>query len=170
MSGRDFTQAKLKEVLVYDSEDGSFRWADSVKRSRWVSPGEKAGFIDSKGYAKVGLFGRAHLAHRLAWLYVHGTWPEGWMDHIDGDRQNNRIANLRLADPAQNAQNRKRPANNSSGCTGVHYSAKNKVWVAMIRAKGFPAWAREFKDKESAIAARLKAKEMFHEFSPNQRF
>lgn len=96
--------ASLREWFDYDPSTGIFR---RNKRSRnQVEAGAVAGTPDGKGYLRIKILGRHYLAHRLAWLWVHGEWPHLFIDHVDRDRSNNRIANLRLATASQNATNR----------------------------------------------------------------
>ena len=72
-----------------------------------VSVGSQAGSIIKKRYAMIHINGKCYLSHRLAWFYVHGKWPKGWIDHINHDRLDNRIENLRDATPSQSACNRR---------------------------------------------------------------
>ena len=81
--------------------------------------------------------GRRYLAHRLAWFYVYGEWPRKGLDHINRDRLDNRIANLREADHAQNVQNRGPMSNNKSGFKGVFFNPRHtQPWQAQITARG----------------------------------
>ena len=124
------TQDIIKGLLVYEPDSGLFRSRRKTCRS---IPGSVIGAVRPDGYLQIYVLGRNYLAHRLAWLYVHGTWPEVHIDHIDGDGTNNRIENLRLATPAENGRNRTRPqARNSSGERGVYWSRIRKKWIAQI--------------------------------------
>ena len=85
---------RLRELLSYDPDTGLFRWS---KNKGSKDAGELAGCVSPKGYILIGIDGCLYLAHRLAWLYVHGEFPEKDIDHRDQDKSNNRICNLRLA-------------------------------------------------------------------------
>jgi len=123
------TKDRLCEALSYDQETGMFRWVSCSARN--VKNGDAAGTIDSKGYRTIRVDYVVHKAHRLAWLYVYGELPSGVIDHINGDRGDNRIANLRDATHAINCQNvRKANKNNTSGLLGAQ-KARTK-WNAVI--------------------------------------
>ncbi len=72
-------------------------------------------------------------AHRLVWMWVHGEWPTGELDHINGNRDDNRIANLRLATVHQNRTNRGMLTNNKSGYKWVHWDKKRNLWCAQVQ-------------------------------------
>lgn len=94
------TCEELRQRFHYDSETGEFHWASK--------PGGKAlGYIDENGYRRIWVnkSERKHRAHRLAWLYVYGKWPEHTIDHINGRKDDNRIANLRDVPNYENSQN-----------------------------------------------------------------
>ena len=103
------TQEELKETLKYNPDTGVFIRIKSNKEIK----------ADSHGYVSVKLKGKSYQCHRLAWLYVHGHLPQKDMDHIDGDRLNNRIKNLRLVTPQENNKNRKLSIRNKSGVMGA---------------------------------------------------
>lgn len=101
--------ATLLRFLTYDTETGEFYWNESPNEH--ISVGDVAGFLHPiTGYIIVGLLGKTYLAHRLAWFYVYGVWPENHVDHIDRNRSNNRIVNLRDVTPAENMANAKGPS------------------------------------------------------------
>lgn len=117
MAESDLTAARLRELLSYDPSTGEFRF----KATRPGHPaGAVAGWNAETGYHKHEIGDRAYFGHRLAWLHVYGHWPLGDIDHINGNRMDNRIANLREATPATNNQNlRKARVTNSTGLLGV---------------------------------------------------
>lgn len=106
----------LLDFLSYDPNTGIFRW---IKGRVNINIGDIAGSIDGGGYWQIKLFGECYAGHRLAWLYFYGVWPEKFIDHINGDKTDNRIANLREATQSQNMANSKISRNNTSGIKGV---------------------------------------------------
>jgi hypothetical protein len=100
---------------------------------------------------------RAYLAHRLAWLYMTNEWPLCNIDHKDGDKTNNKWANLRLASVSQNAANKKRPATNTSGFKGVYWAPKSQKWAAQIEVNGHSIYLGLFATREGAHAIYCKA-------------
>lgn len=111
------TQSRLKEVLDYNSETGVFSWL-STRNGRAVE-GEIAGRLHSGGYWRIDIDGYTYYAHRLAWLYVNGYFPENVIDHIDRNKLNNTIINLRESTTQCNIRNSKLNCNNVSGVNGV---------------------------------------------------
>lgn len=120
----NLTAHRLRALYDFDSEVGIF-----VRRR---SPRSKVGSANSGGYLSIFVDGRLYLAHRLAWLYVYGEWPIDKLDHINGDRADNRIANLRQATSQQNAANRRKHKNNTSGFKGVRPTRFGIGWEATI--------------------------------------
>lgn len=156
----------LKSILRYDSETGIFTWRKF--RGGSAKAGTVAGSLDSKGYVQIKIKHRLYLAHRLAWLYVHGEMPSGHIDHVDRNPKNNAIANLRICTRFENHQNLGIRANNTSGATGVSWIKASKKWLAYINANGKRIRIGRYESKDDAIAARLKAKMVIHRFHPVQ--
>jgi hypothetical protein len=124
-----FTKQELQEVLNYDQETGIFVWS---KKRRGIKTGQQLGADNGFGYLRITVFGKSYYAHRLAWFYVHGVWPDQ-IDHINGTKSDNRIKNLRSVSLQQNAQNKiKAQKNNSSKVLGVSWNKKAKKWAAYI--------------------------------------
>ena len=123
-----------------------------------VTVGAPAGRINGRGYVQVGLHGRYYLAHRLIWLLFYGTLPET-IDHINGIRHDNRIANLRDVSLQENLKNKVRYSNNSSGTTGVRWVKADQCWRAEIRDNGKLINLGRFKALHDAISAREKAEQ-----------
>ena len=123
--------------------------------------------IPKHKYLTLPVAGYKYLAHRLVWLWVHGKiGPYDRIDHKDGNPHNNRISNLRLATQQQNACNRAKPENNTSGYKGVSLSPNGKRWVASITAKGVTHHLGTFDTTVDAHAAYWKAaKELHGEFA-----
>lgn len=109
------------------------------------------------GYRNVHFQGRLCLEHRVIWFLYYGVWPKSEIDHINGDRGDNRITNLRLATRSENGQNRKMPANNSSGHKGVTWVRSRKMWQAAINTGHKPKFLGRFATREEAAAAYDKA-------------
>lgn len=110
------TQQRLKELLSYDPDTGAFTWL--VTTSNRAPAGTRAG-SSSHEYVTIRVDKRRYPAHRLAWLYMTGGWPEAQIDHRDQDRSNNRWANLRGATLTENNRNTGTRRNNSTGYKGV---------------------------------------------------
>ena len=158
------TPQRLREVLAYDEATGLFRWR--INTAQRAKAGAVAGFYQSHGYREVRIGGFRYKLHRLAWLYVYGVWPVAHLDHINGIRDDNRIANLREADNAQNHQNKKRAqSNNASGYLGVCWHKQNEKWRAQIQVGGKKIQLGYFEKADEAHAAYLKAKAELHPFS-----
>lgn len=150
------TQDRLKELLAYDQATGEFRWAFGRPKA---SKGALAGARNDRGYVVVKLDGRTYRAHRLAWLYVNGTWPTE-IDHINRCRSDNRLENLREATRQQNCENRGIMANNTSGVNGVHWNKAKRKWTAYVRSNRRKTHLGTFSCIEDASAAIEAAKQM----------
>lgn len=160
----DLNVDRLRSVLDYDPETGALRW-----RSRYTNaiPADmSAGYVDQKGYVGVQVFGKAYDAHRLAWAIHYGQFPAGQIDHINGDRSDNRIVNLRDVPSAENQKNTKIDKRNKSGVSGVRFRADRANWEASIRVSGKLIHLGRFAVFADAVAAR-KAAEFQHGFHEN---
>lgn len=121
---------RIKQWLRYDPETGLLYW---IKRPMWaVQVGDVAGSKHHSGYVYIKLSGKPYAAHRLAWLLSYGHWPTGEIDHINRDRSDNRIKNLRAVNRQQNQQNRVENKNNTSGRSGVSFDKTKGRWKAYI--------------------------------------
>jgi HNH endonuclease len=155
---KNLTPERLKELLAYNESTGNFTWR--VKRK-----GRKLdGFAGSKtvmGYISIGIDGVDYFAHRLAWMYVHGAWPINHIDHINGIRSDNRIANLRDCTPSINMQNqRKAKSSSKTGLLGA--SPHHGKFIARITVNKKHLHLGLFVTAEEAHAAYIAAKEKFH--------
>jgi hypothetical protein len=149
------TQERLKSLLTYNPDTGEFRWAtDQGARGKL---GDIAGTFTPKGYRYIRINRRGYMAHRLAWLYMVGSWPDAQVDHINRVKDDNRWANLRAATNTENAQNQPVRRTNKSGVTGVHFYPRYKKWCASITADGKKVFLGYFAAKHEAIAARKAA-------------
>ena len=127
------SQARLKELLHYDSDTGLFTW----KISRGcMHAGQVAGGPNSKGYRQIKIDGVVYKAHRLAHLYVVGAWPDDKIDHANTVRGDNRFSNLREATTLQNNRNTTKRSDNTSGFKGVSFNKNRCKWEAYIRYDG----------------------------------
>lgn len=120
-------QTRLQELLEYAPETGVFRWR--VNRTS-VRAGTMAGRLDSKGYRQISVDGQRYGAHRLAWLYMNGEWPKHEIDHVNGDRDDNRIANLRDVVRTINMRNKRRYSNAANTPVGIQ--RRSGVWHSYI--------------------------------------
>jgi len=128
------SRERLLELFYYDKDTGLFtRRIATAKRSK---VGEVAGGIQYFGHVSIRIDGRRWLAHRLAWLYVHGVWPNSDIDHVNGNPGDNRIVNLRLATVSQNLANARRRKDNSSGYKGVTFHRQSGKWRAVVCVGG----------------------------------
>jgi len=153
------TQQRLLDLFVYNQETGKFIRKIN-KKGRHA--GSEAGCKETQGYIRIQVDGAAYRAHRLAWLYLYGFMPK-IIDHINGDRSDNRIENLREANQRINNQNRRPETNNQSGYIGVSKS-RNK-WRATITDKKKSIHIGVFETKELAYQAYLETKRIVHEGS-----
>lgn len=153
------THDRLLHLLRYDKETGHFFWRSPV--SRKVKAGDRAGW--SAGvYHRIKLDGVDYFAHRLAWLYVTGSWPKEHIDHINGNPADNRFENLREANPSQNLANQKRNTANTSGHKGVSWHKAAKKWSAYIKVNGKRRHLGLFHDKAEAAQAYASAALRLH--------
>jgi hypothetical protein len=161
----ELTADRLRELLSYDAETGAFTWLSG----RGGTPaGARAGTRDAHGYVQIQVAGRLHKAHRLAWLYVTGEWPSKEVDHANGDRGDNRIANLREATSSENKQNQRRAhaRNKSSGLLGVSWHEQAGRWRASICVDRKSRHLGLFDTAEAAHRAYTAAKAELHPFAP----
>ena len=155
-------QERLKELMSYDPAAGEFRWRVSRGPRR---AGSVSGCMNVRGYIQIKIDGKDYLAHRLAWLYVHGEFVQE-LDHINGIRTDNRISNLRPATRSQNNGNARKQSNNTSGLKGVSWYKRLQKWKAQITFNGRYIWLGIFDTREAAHAAYCaKSRELFGEFA-----
>lgn len=154
------TAEELRAALTYCPVTGAFAW--KAKPSKQIAAGADAGHLQKDtGYIVIKLRGRLYRAHRLAWLYVHGAWPNYVIDHINGTKHDNRIANLRDTTRTGNAQNQQRAHSGSqSGVLGVYLNGDK--FVARIRTEGRLLRLGEFNSAEAAHSAYVAAKRQLH--------
>lgn len=154
------TQDELKSHLAYSQKTGVFTWVRPT--SNRVKRGATAGKIAGAGYVYIGLKGRHWLAHRLAWLYVYGKFPEHQIDHINRIRTDNRLSNLRDVPPFGNMQNLSSRGDNTSGIRGVVWRKDLRKWQAQIRIKRKCVWLGVYSTAQEAAAARKAGEVTYH--------
>ncbi|MEY4838685.1 MAG: hypothetical protein RLZZ475_2544 [Pseudomonadota bacterium] len=152
-------------LVEYEPETGVFRW--KVRRNSHggcVNPGDIAGTFHRDGYVVINFSARLWRAQRLAHLFMTGDVPAKGLeiDHINGDRADNRWCNLRVVTKAQNMWNSKRPSTNVSGVKGVSWVAERGQWLARITVHGRKIHLGQFNSKEEAIAARRAGEAKYH--------
>jgi len=159
----EISRADLLPVLNYNEETGDFTWK---KTGRGRKADCSAGWIGDQGYRIISIGGRSFRAHRLAWIYTHNRQPKNLIDHIDGDRLNNKISNLREATPQQNLQNAVVGKRSTSGFKGASWNNKNSNWRSQITFRGENKYLGSFGTAEEAHAAYCAAADsMFGEFA-----
>lgn len=160
-SGKPLTADRLRELLHYDPETGVFtRRVTCGARS---IAGQIAGSKNKRqGHWFISVDSQRHQAHRLAWLYVHGHWPEQNIDHINGDGFDNRIENLRDVSQAVNMQNQRNGRSGTSQYLGVCWDSTKNQWLAQIKRDRKNMYLGHFDEEEQAHAQYLVAKRRLH--------
>jgi len=177
-AGTAITPAELRQLLDYNPETGALTWklrrrnpaVHLREHERWNSrhAGTSAGYVGAWGYIIVKVYRNAFKAHRLAWAIYHGAWPSPglFIDHINRDKADNRIINLRLATRSENGLNRPNPANNTSGMKGVYWASRNGKWAATIGIDNAKHRLGYFTSYEAACAAYVKAaRQLYGDFA-----
>lgn len=148
------TAEYLRSIAQYDAETGEFY--ARIRTRKW-NVGDKLGYVRPDGYIAFMIDWRKFLCHRLAWFYVHGVWPSKRLDHINRDRTDNRISNLREATGSQNGINRNINTNNTSGILGVCWDKGESKWMAKIQVRGRTINLGRFDSLADAAVARDRA-------------
>jgi len=160
----------VRKCLRYDPSTGRLHWKERLqdtfsdgrmradaKAMQWNAKhaGNEAFCTkDGRGYLQGHIGGKKYRAHRIVWMIVTGAWPEGEIDHIDGDKSNNRFNNLRSVTHSENMKNMKRSSRNTSGVVGVTWSQSQEKWCASIGHNNTRSHLGFFANKSDAIAAR----------------
>lgn len=166
----------LRKLLRYDPETGSLYWLPRPSEmfpkpqqaNTWntKNAGKETFTLTHKGYKQGTIFDAKFRAHRVAWALYYGAWPALHLDHINGDRTDNRITNLREVVRSENQRNQKRRTDNTSGATGVSWYVLQGKWVAEIYVDGKKKNLGYFDTYEEAVSAR-KLAEVTHGYHPN---
>ena len=162
LPAQELAASRLRSLLSYDAESGAFRWLES--RGRTAKAGQIAG-TRIQGRICIKIDGRPYYAHRLAFLYVTGSWPTEEVDHIDGNSANNAWLNLRRCSRAHNMQNKKVSKRNKAGLLGV--SKHGDAWQSTIRMGGKHYHLGRFGSPADAHEAYIRAKREIHLFNPS---
>lgn len=153
----------ISDYLDYNSETGIFVWRVKTKTS---NVGDVAGNANWRGYVSIWIANKRYYAHRLAWAFCNGSWPIGDIDHINEDKSDNRIVNLRVASRSENMFNRGCNKNNTSGMKGVVFCKTTNRWRAQMMVNRKSVNIGRFKTREAAANAyMLKAQEIRGEFA-----
>ena len=174
MSKPILDQKTVRELLDYNPDTGEFRWRQRDRKwfatehhcNTWNTrfAGKVAGNLAANGYWHMCILYRQYWAHRLAWLWVYGSWPKKCIDHIDENPLNNAIENLRDVTRRVNQQNQKSAQNNNKcGLRGVHWEKKRSKWCAKIKAADRTVHIGYFPTAEEARLAYLEVKALLHE-------
>lgn len=160
---KNLTQEYLMSVLSYCPNTGLFTRLTGCNS---FSIGDVAGALTVQGYIQISIKNKLHRAHRLAFLYMKGRWPEEDIDHINRAREDNRWCNLRECSRSNNTANRPPHPENKSGYKGVSWSKCNKKWRVEICCKGVKHHLGLFDDIfEAAKTYNKKAVELFGQFA-----
>lgn len=163
------TPEQLRQLLRYEPETGKLFWKERTSEwfeSSWnrtaeancrawntANAGREAFTTASRGYRQGSVLGISVRAHRVAWAIHHGSWPKN-IDHINGDRGDNRASNLRDVETRENNKNLKIPRNNTSGHMGVYWHSRAKIWSARVQVNGESIHLGCFDSREAAVSAR----------------
>jgi hypothetical protein len=154
------TQERLREVLDYDAETGV------LVRRQYVwgghAAGKAIGSSTKKGYLRTKFDQRSYFVHKLVWLYVYGEWPSGELDHINRNKADNRITNLRLATRSQNQSNIGLTKGNSTGVKGVTWNKRAQKFQASVKASGKNHYLGLFERADDAGMAYAAAARRIH--------
>lgn len=146
------TQEYLKEILDYDSKTGEFTW---LKKGRGIPYGKIAGSVDKyTGYRYIRINGKNYAAHRLAWLYKFSVWPKNEIDHINQNRLDNRVENLRDVTIRENAHNRVY-YNDTNNLIGTYFNKYKNKWESSISINNKKYYIGKYNTKVEASEAYL---------------
>lgn len=152
---------QLEKLFNYDHSTGAL-----LNRAGKYIDGEAGHFDATTGYRRVSINNKKYYTHRVIWAMLHGEWPEGQIDHVNHNKVDNRISNLRLCSHKDNGRNQKKASNNTSGVTGVYWDNRYSRWMAAIMIDGINKFLGYFEDKEEAAQCRKRA-EVEHGFHSN---
>ena len=150
MKTLSLTADRARELFTYDADSGVLKWR--FRKGTKIRPDLNAGYIDHEGYRVVRVDGVNYRGHRICWLIQTGAWPADMLDHINGDRSDNRWSNLREADNSENQQNKKKGSANASGYKGVSVIRRRGriQYRAAVYCRGVTKYSRNFNTVEEA--------------------
>lgn len=156
---------RAKALFLFDKEKGVLLWKEPT--SNRVRKGDMAGRINNAGHLGVGIDGKRYQVHRLVWCMHNGPIPDGFeIDHVDEDKTNNRLGNLRLASRSQNMSNVSSHAHNTSGVKGISFNRAAGKWEAYVHFNYKKYNLGLFENKENAEKeVRIKRDELHKEFA-----
>ena len=168
---KKLTQKLLKELLTYNPKTGDLIWKKRplefftncdnphLQKTSWNTKyaGNIAGSLGQNGYLYTRVIDTHYLVHRLVWLLVHGYTPEKGLDHIDRDKLNNRVENLREVSQSCNMRNKSIQSNNKSGVTGVSWSEERGKWQVYIKSNTVTVGIGRYINFDEAVKARWAA-------------
>ena len=160
------TQAEVQKLFWYEEETG--RLVRKFSRGKGFA-GTHSEAKDKNGYLVVGINKKLYRAHRVVWLYVHGEWPKGDIDHINGIKDDNRISNLRDVTRAENLQNQKASRKNTSGFKGVWFQKSSNRYVAVIESNRKRYYLGCFETPEEAASAYSEKAAVVHKYNPSAK-
>jgi hypothetical protein len=173
----ELTQELLKEALNFDNDSGLFTWKTRPlhhfknlrSMNKWNTryANTKAGSLQKRGYIEISLLSKSYTAHRLAWLYMTGNFPENQIDHINCIKTDNRFINLRQATNAENAQNKIKSQNNNktTGLLGSCYDKRYKKYASQITINYKCILLGRFNTAKEAHDKYIEAKRKYHCFN-----
>jgi hypothetical protein len=151
---------KNEIIRLFDYKEGNLHW--KIKSSNGIKIGKKCGSIDKNGYVIISFKKQRYRAHRLIFMMFNGYVPDV-IDHINGNRSDNRIENLREATAVQNMQNTRISKLNKSGVKNVHWMKDRKKWKVSLKVNKTIVDIGSFKDLELAELVAIEAREKFHQ-------
>ena len=158
MASQIITQNQVKDLFEY--RNGELFW--KIKPAQRVKIDSKAGSLHQKGYLQTEINGKKYLNHRIIFLMFHGYLPE-FIDHIDNNRSNNRIENLREATLSQNQHNAKTRKDNTSGVKGVCWYKATQKWRVQLQVNGKVKFFGDYNDLEVAKLVANEARNTYHQ-------
>lgn len=155
----NITQDLVRELFNY--QDGFLYWKTKPSKFSNVKLDKPSGSLNSNGYLQTAVYRKIYKTHRLIYLYHHGHLP-ALIDHINGNKTDNRIENLREATKSQNAINSKKRTTNSSGCRHVNWNKHNKLWYVSLMVDGKVMRFGSYVDFELAALVAQEARDKYH--------